>query len=475
MRLTGYLFAIALLLLHPNPAKAQEAMPVQMDLDHAAFAYNEGASLLEVYLAIEAISLYYEADSLGFRASLPVDMAVYRSTEATLSDVPQDAVWSDSLTLNFLMADTTGLVLGQHFVHQVRAAVPPGEYEIQVTVPANLVRGRQELMLRRDIIIPDYSEAGLVSLSDLTLASSIQRSEDRDDLFFKNGLVIRPNANQLFGGAINRLYYYVETYNAPAVAGDGETYTVFAYIAEANLPQPLPDLQRRLDRPTRSPDVIVGFFDLDQVPSGSYFLRIAVLNEDNESVVEQARKFFVYNPSVARVEEATGMEMVYETSPYAAMTKEEVDKAGKHIGLIATDRERRRFNDIEDLDERRRFLMDFWMKRDPNPGTPVNEYKEEFYQLLQYANDRYTNSYNEGWDTDRGRVLIKYGVSSNVEPHLYDRGMKPYEIWEFNNISGEGKAIFIFADLDGFGSFELIHSTVSGERKLVNWQEEIRQ
>lgn len=117
--------------------------------------------------------------------------------------------------------------------------------------------------------------------------------------------------------------------------------------------------------------------------------------------------------------------------------------------------------------------MDFWKLRDPNPRTPINEFQEDFNSRLQYASDRYTTNFEEGWNTDRGRTLIKYGTPSAIEPHLYDRDMRPHEIWEYNNIPGEGQAIFIFADVDGFGMFEMIHSTVSGERKLANWQREL--
>ena len=117
--------------------------------------------------------------------------------------------------------------------------------------------------------------------------------------------------------------------------------------------------------------------------------------------------------------------------------------------------------------------MDFWSARDPNPRTPINEFQEDFNSRVTYSNDRYTTNYEEGWNTDRGRTLIKYGRPSAIEPHLYDRGYIPYELWEFNNIPGEGQALFVFADSDGFGMFEMIHSTVAGERKVPNWQDEL--
>jgi GWxTD domain-containing protein len=233
-------------------------------------------------------------------------------------------------------------------------------------------------------------------------------------------------------------------------------------------------MQRRMPRPLRSPDVVVGSFNIRTLPSGSYFLRIAVLNASNEAVAEQSRKFFVYNPDVQR-EQVVAVETDFEASQYANMSEEEVDRMERHINVIASDSERRRLRGIRDLDEKRRFFMDFWGARDPNPNTPINEYQENFYALVQYANDRYTTSFDEGWNTDRGRALLKYGAPTAIEPHLFDRGYAPYELWEYNNIPGEGQALFVFADLDGFGSFELVHSSVTGERKLADWRNELRR
>jgi GWxTD domain-containing protein len=453
---------------------ALSQQPLQMDLDHSSFAFDDASSLVEMYLAFEASTLGFTADSTGFAAMLPVDVSVFRASDAVLEGTPGDAVWADTLDLVFVLADTSGIRPGQQFVHQVRATVPPGEYEIVVDVPEDASVGRQSLSLRREILVPDFSDPGMVGLSDVTLASEIRRALDRDEAFYKSGLVVRPNANQLFGLGLPHVYYYTEAYNLEALAPAETGYTVMAYISEVNLPQPLPDHQRRVTRPLRSPDVLVGSFDVSGLPSGSYFLRIALLNSGNESLVERSRRFFVYNPGVERAQVA-GVEEDFETSQYATMTAEQVEQAGRHIDIIASTTERRRLDGIEDLDERRRFLMEFWRKRDPVPSTSVNEYQEEFYQRLQYANDRYTSTFTEGWETDRGRTIIKYGPPSRVDPHLYDRGFAPYEVWEYNNIPGEGQAVFVFADQGNFGLFELIHSTVTGERRLANWMEELRR
>lgn len=455
-----------------SSALAQPALPVQLDLDHAAFAYDTDTSLLEVYLAVGAPSLTYEREEGAFVSRLPLDLSVVRSTSTALEGTPDEPVWTDSLTLAFAVPDTSGLSDGQYFIHQARAALAPGEYELRIRVPAS--DERQELRLQRDVLVPDFAAAEQVALSDITLANTIEQGSDRTDLFYKNGLTVRPNPNQLYGQSLSRLYYYAEAYGTEALAGDDGTYTVLSYIAEANRPQPMAGLQQRVEREVRSPDVLVGAFDVSALPSGSYFLRLAVLDEDNEAVVEQARKFFVYNPGVERAQPAA-MEVSFETSQYATMTEEEVEQSLDHIDVIATERERRRIRNIEDLMERRRFLMEFWQVRDPNPATVVNEFREEFYRRLQYANQRYSNSFREGWESDRGRTLIKYGPPAQIEPRLYESDAEPHELWQYNNIPGEGQALFVFADRDGFGDFELLHSTVAGERKMPDWSNAIRR
>ncbi|GMQ82301.1 MAG: hypothetical protein BMS9Abin05_1748 [Rhodothermia bacterium] len=472
MRLTNYIKLVAIVAFTPplSIVTGQTFDTIQLDVDYAAFAYSDSESMVEIYLAFEAASLSYEYTGQGYTALLPVKFDISRSSSANLTGTPSEPVWQESLDLSFVIPDTTGLREGQNFVHQVRLSTTPGEYELSVTVQGV---DQPAVEIQRDVLVPDFSTEGEVSISDVTLAISIEQSSDRNDLFFKNGLVVRPNANQIFGSGLNQMFYYAEVYGADVLPSTTGNYSIFAYIAEANVPQPMPDYQKRTQRTINATDVLIGSFDVSKLPSGSYFLRLAVLSEDNEAVTEQSRKFFVYNPFVERAQPTIVIDESFETSRYADMTEEEVELSLKHIQIIATEAERRRARGIQDLDERRRFLMDFWAMRDPVPGTPINEFQEDFFSRIQYANDRYSTNFEEGWDTDRGRTMIKYGPPTGIQPHFFDSGVIPYEIWEYNNIPGEGRAEFVFADRDGFGRFELIHSNVAGERKLANWLQEL--
>ncbi len=468
-RIGVQLFLIGLLSF---PSILVEAQVLQVDMDEASFAYGDGESLVEIYLAFDASGLRFTSVEDAMLSQLPVAYTLARSTSAELEGTPVDPVYADTSTISFIVADTTMLQEGQFFVHQFRTVVPPGEYEMTVDVLADSSTSRPHFALRRDVVVPDYASEGLAKLSGMALASSIQASQDRTSVFYKNGLDVRPNANQLFGGALSTLFYYVEAYNLTASLAGGEEYTVLSFVSEANQAAPIAGLQVRKKRTVRDPDVLVGSFDLSALPSGSYFVKVAVLDANNQSLVEQSRKFFVFNPDVERPP-VIGAEVNFETSEFASMSVEEVERAFDLIGVIANNRERRRIKSIEDQAERRRFLYDFWDKRDPNPATRENEFRDEYYRRVQFAEERYSSSIGQGWRSDRGHIILRYGMPSAVDPHMYDRGVAPYEVWQYNNIQGQGQAVFIFADTQGFGEFEQVHSTVSGEPQSPNWLSEL--
>src|SRR5262252_7606659 len=94
------------------------------------------------------------------------------------------------------------------------------------------------------------------------------------------------------------------------------------------------------------------------------------------------------------------------------------------VRWIITDEERKIFDSLKTDDEREQFIEGFWYRRDPDPDTDVNEYREEYYQRIAYANEHYTSGI-PGWKTDRGRIYIMFGKADQIETHpsggSYDR------------------------------------------------------
>ena len=139
------------------------------------------------------------------------------------------------------------------------------------------------------------------------------------------------------------------------------------------------------------------------------------------------------------------------------------------VVYIITDEERQAFKRLQTDEEREQFIEQFWLRRDPTPDTVENEFKEEHYRRIAYANERFASGI-PGWKTDRGRIYIMYGPPDEIESHpsggSYERPMEegggetstyPFEQWRYRYIDGIGNNIII----------EFVDPTMSGEYHMT--------
>src|SRR6266851_4765411 len=140
----------------------------------------------------------------------------------------------------------------------------------------------------------------------------------------------------------------------------------------------------------------------------------------------------------------------------------------KDVTYIITDEERKAFKKLATDDERERFIEEFWRRRDPDPDTEENEFKEEYYERIAYANEHFASGI-PWWKSDRGRIWIMYGKPDERETHPmggnYDRpsykggGMTttyPFETWFYRYLPGVGSGIEIeFVDPTGSGEYRI--------------------
>jgi GWxTD domain-containing protein len=149
-------------------------------------------------------------------------------------------------------------------------------------------------------------------------------------------------------------------------------------------------------------------------------------------------------------------------SPYKKWLNEEVP-------YIITGEERAAFKKLTTDDEREQFIEQFWERRNPNPGSPENEFKEEYYRRIAYANEHYASGI-QGWRSDRGRIYIMYGPADEVDSHpsggSYLRPQEegggetstyPFEQWRYRYIDGIGTNVIL----------EFVDPTMSGEYHLT--------
>jgi GWxTD domain-containing protein len=139
-----------------------------------------------------------------------------------------------------------------------------------------------------------------------------------------------------------------------------------------------------------------------------------------------------------------------ESSPYTLWLNEDVV-------YIIDDRERAAFQKLTTDEERQRFIEQFWLRRDPTPGTSMNEFKEEHYRRIRNANERFhMASGRPGWQTDRGHMYIIYGPPDEIESHPSPQAGYPYETWMYHHVEGVGDRLIVrFIDRSGTGDYRL--------------------
>jgi GWxTD domain-containing protein len=138
------------------------------------------------------------------------------------------------------------------------------------------------------------------------------------------------------------------------------------------------------------------------------------------------------------------------------------------VVYIITPEEKAAFKQLSNDEERDNFIENFWLRRDPTPDTPENEYKEEHYRRIAYANEHFAAGI-PGWRTDRGRIYIMWGPPDQIEAHpsggTYERPMEegggetstfPFETWRYRYLEGVGQEVNLeFVDTCQCGDYHL--------------------
>src|SRR2546428_13238535 len=162
-----------------------------------------------------------------------------------------------------------------------------------------------------------------------------------------------------------------------------------------------------------------------------------------------------------------------ETKRKMRRTRRELDSAYRQwltedVTYIISPDERNAFLQLDTNEEREQFIEQFWLRRSSNPDLPENDFKEEHYRRIAYANEHYASGI-PGWKTDRGRMYIMWGPADEVESHptggTYDRPMEegggststyPWETWRWRYLEGIGENVIIeFVDPSGSGEYHM--------------------
>lgn len=448
------LLFISLFLLSLKAGYSEEAF--QFNSGYAVFKESDEKALIEIYYSFYQGSLKYINENGSYKANVIIDIRIVNNADNSV-------LMSQPYSSNSILNDTSGSEIKRNLIGQMNFSINPGEYLLEI-IGSDQNNNLSSDTQKYTVLIPENLTA--LKLSDVELSSSITKSTDANNSFYKNTLLIIPNPSSLFGNTMKRIYYYFELYNLSTDSG---------YILEKNLY----DMNKNLviaDSKSISPKnnsiAEYGTMGIDTLKSGIYFLNIALESKSGESISSKEKKLFVFNVA-NNISGNSGVESQnFLTSEYSQMKDEEIEREYDVSRYIRTDLEKKNYGNLSNLDEKRKFMFEFWKKRDSNKETAQNEFKIDYFKKVNEANKLFKESFKEGFTTDRGRIYVTYGKPDDVDNFPFQADKKSYQMWKYNSVEGGGECVFIELN-PSVGSYILVHSTFRNELRNDGWESQL--
>jgi GWxTD domain-containing protein len=345
--------------------------------------------------------------------------------------------------------------------------VPPGMYRMRVTV-VDSVAGRQ---FTDQATIEAW--ATQPAASDLMLSPAMRLAGGGDTVpgtgeLRRGNTMVTPATHLLLTPLRPKAYYLLEVYGAEADSGTMQVQVMDSTGKALVTTRPA----EVLVAPGGS--VLKGQLDLSGLPAGRYTMVVAT--DVGGQRQERSDQFVMadFETTMEREQARLAARRESDEGYFASMNERELDEAEAPLIYLTTSDSLSVWKTDPSVAAKQRFLTRFWKQRDPTPGTPKNEFREQFYRLIATANRDYADGARAtapGWKSDRGRVFVKYGVPSDILDRRTSLGKAPpYLVWRY----ARGKdRYFIFADRTGFGVYKLIatndlqESGVAGYKDLL--------
>lgn len=314
----------------------------------------------------------------------------------------------------------------------------------------------------------DKFTTNIYNISDISLiylSESVLNSKTKwDEVYRRFDNFILPNTYKEVYGDNPPINIYFELYkNLEDSLYENVKYQISILDAAKNIIQS-EDEKIDWDKDTK---INIKKLSPDQMPSGVYYIDVSLIALNNKgrlrTICNKSKKFYYINNSKKAIGTKKFVEsMKFEESPFAALDEESTQIEYEQLSYILSPIEKEEYSYLTELKAKQRALFKYWTNRDPNPNTKINEKFVEYQKLIDYANHYFAFGNKEGWQTERGRIVLKYGMPT--ERVVYpSKGMdqKGAEEWLYAEIMGG--VYFFFVDVMSNGNFTLVHSTMTGE------------
>ncbi len=353
-----------------------------------------------------------------------------------------------------------------NFMDIKRYQLEDGDYQLELSV-VDALDESNKMSYNSKFKVGFPSEK--VSQSDILLLSSYKK-DDSNSPFTKNGYYLEIAPFNFYQKNISKLTFYNEIYNTNQLK-NGEylvTYTVERVFGNGKTKGVLIGHKKRN---IRKVDVLLTSLDIGKLPSGNYRLKITAHDNKNNLLSGKQIDFYRSNPILDQqladkidvssddnfAKELTSSELRYSLK--ALLPLYEDDEAVILNALIAKKNPTAQSN----------YLYTYWAKK--APINPKDAY-EQYMKVAKAIDHTFKSGFGYGFETDRGRVYLRYGAPSQRQEVIDDPYAPPYEVWTYTEIKSldQHDVSFLFYNPSlATGDYLLLHSNAKGEVRNNEW------
>lgn len=421
---------------------------------------EEATPYLETYITFDCNSLIYVKDADQYQAA--INLTVIFKQGESIKNYDKYSVNSPKIS------DTTNI--NGFFMDVQRYSLANGEYQMEITIEDANNKNEKPLKVSETIVI-DYPEnicfSSIIALEDYRPATEVTANT-------KNGYEIIPMIMPYYPESISRLTFYAEIYNTKKTLGENEKYLLNTYLKtfESNTRIDSYFFTKRMN--VKDTEVVINTMDISNLPTGNYYLVLEARDRNNE-IIGYNQFFFQRSNSNYQIDNSA-LASIDPTKVFSGNI-DNIDTIREYIRTLApisSQIEIEYANSLiksNDITTMQQYFYSFWSSR--NALSPQIEWENYFTQVKR-VNASFTAVKLKGYQTDRGRVFLKYGAPDRIVQNHNESGAYPYEIWHYYTLANQRNKKFVFMSKDVVtNDFQLIHSDAIGELNNSRWTNEI--
>jgi GWxTD domain-containing protein len=453
----GFLFIFILFYIIAIPGS--QAQKLNAFLSYTVFNSPKSGPYIETYLAVDGKTVHFvKSDNNKFIGSIQIIMIFKKGEEIVNFDKYE--------LLSPELEDTTSVNFD--FLDQQRYSLTNGEYVFEIHISD--INNDIEPFVSFHPINIEFPE-DKISISGIELIKSYEKTETENTLS-KNGYDIIPHIINFYAEDDNYLTYYAEIYNTDKLLGEDSKYLLTSYIQKVDNAKKLSKYVKYKKENTKPVNILFNEFNITNLESGNYLLVIEARDKENNLIGLNKMYFQRSNPRIKITIEDLAKVNV-ENSFASRITNIDTLREYVHcLEPISSDQEvgfamvNIKTADLETL---QKFFYQFWYER--NNLEPEREW-EIYLDKVNQINLAYATQISKGYETDRGRVYLKYGPPNAISESYNEPAAYPYEIWHYYVLeNGQRDRKFVFYTKDIVtNDFTLLHSDVTGEYENYRWQ-----